>query len=135
MTTETNAERLEKIKDNCERLARYEKHYGSDDVNITPIVEDLQWLIEQAEKVDELSKEVDNLSNLSIEDERDHYLLRSENDKLREALEFYADDENYNVNTTNQWEPLILINQDHGEKARQALKGTTEDGGNERKSI
>ena len=48
MTTETNAERLVKIKDNCEKLAKYERDYGSDDVNIAPIVDDLRWLIDIA---------------------------------------------------------------------------------------
>jgi len=99
---ETNVERLKSIKKR-EDLYIYRS-------------EDREWLIEQAERVPELEG---HCKSLTVE-WRDGVL---ENKRLREALEFYAKDENYNVNTTNQWEPLILINQDHGEKARQALEG------------
>ncbi|MEK3890232.1 hypothetical protein [Bacillus sp. FSL K6-3431] len=47
--------------------------------------------------------------------------LHDENERLREALEFYADIETYNTNVIEQWEPVIPINRDVGERARQAL--------------
>ena len=117
MRTETNAERLEKIKDNCERLARYEKHYGSDDVNITPIVEDLQWLIEQAERVQELEKNIKiNCDALKFACD-DLTKSQYENVKLREALKFYADEQMY------YGSPKWKIFSDSGDIARQALEG------------
>lgn len=50
MTTETNAERIQIIKMRTEGLLEFEKDIGSQDVNINKICEDLNWLIEQADK-------------------------------------------------------------------------------------
>lgn len=58
MTTETNAVRIQKIKMRSEGLLKYERDYGSDDVNITPIVKDLEWLIEQAELIETYEKSI-----------------------------------------------------------------------------
>ncbi|MEK5070814.1 hypothetical protein [Sporosarcina sp. FSL K6-1508] len=104
---------------NAERLERFKSNWQGGSPNLQPA--DVDWFIEQAERAQELEKELYKTKALPMlmELEKRKY----ENNRLREALEFYAKEENYNVNTTNQWEPLILINQDHGEKARQALEG------------
>lgn len=52
---------------------------------------------------------------------------RAENKRLREALEFYASTKTYETDVVSQWEPVTLINQDLGEKARQALEGEPND--------
>ena len=111
---EMNAERIKRLK--------YSGSFTMTNMDGPgPLVSSVQktefdWLIEQAERVPKLELNFKSLQQEWVNTVK-------ENKRLREALEFYAKDENYNVNTTNQWEPLILINQDHGEKARQALEG------------
>ena len=48
--------------------------------------------------------------------------LEAENNQLREALQFYADSQNYEANVTDQWEPVILVDKDQGAIARDALE-------------
>jgi hypothetical protein len=76
------------------------------------------WLIKQAERVEALEEENDELAErvhklvldwLELVDERNHY---------KQALEFYADEENYCVSFEDDYEPIL---QDNGDTARQAL--------------
>ena len=68
--------------------------------------DDLVWLIEQAGRVQELERKIE---------------------RYREALEFYADEETYEMkfvaNTDEIGVPLTVIELDEGKKARQALEG------------
>jgi len=49
--------------------------------------------------------------------------VRSEEYQLyKKVLEFYADENNYKADVTNQWEPVIPIDQDRGDKASQVLE-------------
>lgn len=48
--------------------------------------------------------------------------LQSENQALKEALEFYANEENYSELITG-WGPKILVLSDSGTQARRVLKG------------
>lgn len=123
--SETNAERLERIKEIHEKanMNYHADEFSEMKINLELLFmeEDTDWLIEEAERVQEL------------EELKTHYMLQiqdltrfndkgiKENTRLREALDFYADKENYEVNTTDQWEPLIPIIQDNGEKARQTV--------------
>ncbi|GKV65484.1 MULTISPECIES: hypothetical protein [unclassified Sporosarcina] len=120
--TETNTERLERAKDYLQNtfIALARKN------GKTQMCEDLTYLIQQAEHAEKLCKLYNEQGTALSNRSNEIHLLKLENARLLDALEFYADEENYNVNTTNQWEPLILINQDHGELARQALKGESE---------
>jgi len=67
--------------------------------------DDLVWLIEQAERVQELERKIE---------------------RYREALEFYANEETYEMkfvaNTDEIGVPLTVIELDEGKKARQALE-------------
>ncbi|WP_373894439.1 hypothetical protein [Virgibacillus sp. CBA3643] len=49
-------------------------------------------------------------------------LFQEENQRYKQALEFYADKDNYEVDVINQWEPVRPVVKDNGEKARQALE-------------
>lgn len=49
--------------------------------------------------------------------------LKGENARLREALEFYADERNYDTDVVSQWEPVVPVFKDKGDTSRQALKG------------
>lgn len=98
-------ERLEDIK---ERFVKYEYDYNLNG-------EDVEWLIEQAERVQE---------------------LKEQNQRYREALEFYADQTIYKEELINEASydadgvcisndeyapPVVYL--DGGEKARKALEG------------
>lgn len=49
--------------------------------------------------------------------------LENENARLRQALEFYADEENYELKDgKGDWLPTMPIDKDAGEKARQVLE-------------
>lgn len=89
-----------------------------------------EWLkvIEQAERAQELERVIKshdvngrNYTNFQV------FQISEENIQLRQALEFYADKDTYSVDVESQWAPLIPINRDHGEKARQALAGDPDD--------
>ncbi|MGG4552581.1 hypothetical protein [Paenibacillus humicus] len=47
--------------------------------------------------------------------------LQEENHAMKEALKWYGDKKTYETNLNDQWEPVTLIDQDLGEKAREAL--------------
>lgn len=106
-----------------ERLEEIEKswHESCGDVRLLD-PEDVDWFINTAKKqqkeIKELKTEID--SQIGNESELNKIIgsIRSENARLREALEFYADGDNYNGWRDN---PGIIGN-DGGEKARQALK-------------
>lgn len=53
--------------------------------------------------------------------------LLKENARLREALGYYADNKNYQVNAVDQWGPEINIMMDSGSRASRALRGDTHD--------
>ena len=59
--------------------------------------EQVSWLIEQLEQA------------------------QASNQKLVECLEWYADDENYEVDVVNQWAPIEPVSEDRGQRARHVL--------------
>ena len=135
MTTETNAERLEGFRKQIKFLddsADMEDYHRLVDT-LKNMYEDgeLSWIVkyakEQAERAQELKGQSDVFVRECAEKLRmvNGYYdeLKRENDRLREALKFYADEESYEVNTGDQWEPILPVLQDDGKKARQALKG------------
>lgn len=108
----TDKERLETAKQYC-------TDYGYVGLNI------LKWLIEQAEKVQELERELKECykqnNSFSVEN---YEVLIPENKKLREALEFYASERNYKQSEEEYFEgyPPEIMN-DTGYKARKTLEG------------
>lgn len=110
MTTETNAERLENIARDI-------------DGNLLEIIEVLQQKENLAERAEELERKLNEIKDGVYWDELQLLHWKAENARLREALEFYADKQSYEVNVTDQWEPVMSILQDDGRKAGLALKG------------
>ena len=106
MSETTNAERLERLK----------QHKSATDYLIsgTAIKGDWIWLIEQAERVRELEKP--QLTKFIMSKQQ------KEIKRLREALEFYADNKNYEVNVVDQWGPEIKVMMDAGAKAAELLE-------------
>ena len=99
--------------------------------------EDYRWLKEQAERVEELEKDLDEWRNEAIkvfkrfEEYQERYLETKElNKRYREALEFYANEETYvakfATDTDEIFDPFTLIELDEGKKARKALEGDAE---------
>ncbi len=120
MTAETNAERLDEIKSTHQwGIESSLADRGLSD-------SDIDWLIQQAERAQELEKEIDvtrwDLAELSV----DLMIPAKENARLREALEFYAKEESYYTDVSSQWQPVIAVNEDSGKIARQALKGESQ---------
>lgn len=127
----SDKERLKDIKN-----ARYFFH----DVQDRDLLKYWNWLIEQAERVEELEIQLSiNTNNMKqLQKEKDewkdtvksYYMtnqeLREQNKRYREALEFYADEETYETkfatDTDEIFDPFTLIELDEGKKARQALE-------------
>ena len=99
---------LEDIK---ERFAKYQTDYNLNG-------EDVEWLIQQAEKIELLNAEIETLQakweaqGLMIQK------LHRENQRYKQALEFYADSENW---IPQNDDVLSEITMDYGSKAQQAL--------------
>ena len=59
--------------------------------------------------------------------ERENRELKEQNKRYKQALEFYADEETYEIkfatDTDEIFDPFTLIELDEGKKARQALEG------------
>ncbi|MEL3959616.1 hypothetical protein NST17_20905 [Caldifermentibacillus hisashii] len=81
---------------------------------------DIEWLINQAERVEELEEEVEKQKNRKYIKmrQRDDFMKKAQ--RYKQALEFYADPENYCVTFEDDYEPIL---KDNGKIARQALEG------------
>src|SRR5690625_235950 len=118
-------ERLEEIEKNLDPLG-----YGMGGHLIS--VNDIYWLVgyakEQAERMQELEQKNDRLKQEAdfwrVED-REMMRLSHENKRYREALEFYADEENYEFETIVSdcdIEVVSKVLDDYGQKARKVLE-------------
>ncbi|MEK4305873.1 hypothetical protein [Oceanobacillus sp. FSL K6-0251] len=83
---------------------------------------DINWLIQQAEKVQELEKQWSFSQKFY---DKKYQRLAEENQRYKEALEFYANPQIWKEGkliTDNRYEMPLAYN-DNGEKAQQALEG------------
>lgn len=102
---------------------------GKNDVPVD--AEKLKWLIEQAERAQQLEQAIElkivtvqmkNYVYSGPDDSVSHKLIKR-NSKLRDALEFYADEKNHAYDL--DWLDNVLESEamkDKGNKARQALE-------------
>lgn len=126
--TETNAARLERLKDINDIKYIVALNNPTDDgchPNAINFEREVDWLIEQAER----NQMLENSMKKAIE-MQEYYLitngdLQDENKQFREVLKFYADNANYQVNVEDQWGPEINIMMDGGNRACLALEGNT----------
>ena len=99
-------ERLEEIKENWNNV-----DWGIDK-------SDINWLIKQAERVQELE-------DIIYQDARQDVIegLYEENKRYREALKFYADRDNYKLEhfDPNLDDYMSTVDYDEGQKARQTI--------------
>jgi cell division protein FtsB len=84
---------------------------------------DYEWLIKQAERVEELEEENDELAERVHKLALDWSEVVDERNRYKHALEFYAHKKNYDIKHLNEDEHEIPVFKDYGEKARQALEG------------
>lgn len=110
----TDKERLEEIKNNDISYLLYG----------TKLKDYWEWLIEQAERVRELEEERSEWKDTAQSYYMTNQELREQNKRYREALEFYANEENY-----KPFDGIFLssyqnkVDEDGGEVARKALEG------------
>lgn len=128
--TETNAERLESIQ-NVIRISKvslrsgdgYPDSHVGDFAHVS--IDDYQWLIEQAERAQELDTLFKSHAPEGRNYTNEQYVeLLQENRQFYEALEFYADEENclHKIDfTIREFEHLSKVVKDGGSKARQAI--------------
>jgi len=105
-----------------ERLEEIKRYYSSAESLHPDIQEDIQWLTQQAEKAQELESDI-KVNKKSVD------WLLYQNKRYKQALEFYADEENYDRPYDNEDYFDYLPSEmdfDKGEKARQTLRGETE---------
>lgn len=76
------------------------------------IVEAYKKALERAETLERLREEDSTYYNELLTK------LREQNERYKQALEFYADEDNYCVSFEDDYEPIL---QDNGDTARQAL--------------
>ena len=108
----SDRKRLEEIKNLLEQYYAAEDSFEQTDLAISIIQGHTDWLIQQAERVPEYLGHIDR--------------IQRENERLRRALNFYADQNNYGQKMI---EPFVFsrpIESDNGRIARHALKGESE---------
>lgn len=78
----TDVERLQEVKKSAKWL-----HCFTGPVDVKSISEDMNWLIEQAERARELEKEKEFFRSSLVDVKANENVLEKENMRLREALE------------------------------------------------
>lgn len=117
-------ERLEKIQqESITDAIEWGCTYGNrSQVKTERIIADVEWLIEQAEQTESFKKLHKSYLDKYVDAVGERNALQEENNRLREALQFYANDKNYEPNVVDQWAPVVPVNKDYGEIARAVLE-------------
>ena len=114
----TGRERLEEIKNS--HLRRIYSLFGTPWVSIRK--ENLDWLIN---RIDELEKVEYALQEIYRQERKYNKKLEEQNKRYKQALEFYAERDNYQweVSYRPQQEIDCMVIDDSGHTARKALEG------------
>lgn len=116
----SDKERLEQIQQNDLIQAISDGFlFGKDGLETENIFRDVEWLIKQAERVQELESELNKQIEIGYKFEGEVYDLAKENKRYRKALEFYAGGNHYSDKLYD--DKIILL--DDGEIARKVLEG------------
>ena len=108
-------ERLEEIKNS--HLRGIHSLFGTPWVSMPK--ENFDWLIEQAERVEELEKVEYALQETYRQEREYNKKLEQQNKRYRETLKFYADEESWSIYDNHG---RTAIGMDGGQKARKALE-------------
>jgi hypothetical protein len=114
----SDKERLEEIKNSY--LEGLHRLFGASWVSMPK--ENFDWLIQQAERVEKLEEENDELAERVHKLALDWSELVDERNRYKQALEFYAHKKNYDIKHLSEDEHEIPVFKDYGEKARNALE-------------
>lgn len=120
----TNKERLDAIKGRA-MFNQLAKRTGEITHSLVTLdEEDYDWLIEQAERVQELEETVEDYKTVNKELHQRGRKVRKQNKRYREALEFYADRDNYKLEhfDPNINDYMSTVDYDEGQKARQTIE-------------
>jgi len=119
----SDRERLEGLRTHLQNVKRWEQK-TTDGWKPSVLGEwrhdDVEWLIQQAERVAELEKRLDTEVESGYQMEGQLQDAKAENARLRKALKFYADEENQRP--FHDFDPSPYMS-DGGKNARRALKG------------
>ena len=123
---------LEEVKDTYQSVESLIElgDFKQADIAMCYLVENFgKWLIKQAERVEELEKEIkrlkDALSGSAVifnHSQATVKELTEKNKRYREALEFYANEDNWIGTITSIVNLSCAVEQDQGEIARKALE-------------
>lgn len=121
-------ERLEEIKNVYEDYKGLQKKrdFKQADIALLYLSENhIDWLIQQAERVEELEKVIGDLDENVAAFETLWLEEKRKNKRYKQALEFYAERDNYQweVSYRPQQEIDCMVIDDSGHTARKALKG------------
>ena len=114
------AERVEELKNRCTEIA------AESTVREEKLLKENQRL---EKRVEELGKEIEGRKKFELGTASNLKILRIQNQFYRQALEFYADESNYEFETIVSDCDIDIeskILNDGGEKARQGLKGESQ---------
>jgi hypothetical protein len=118
------SERLERIQQNdLLRAINDISLYGPKGIRMEAVIKDIEWLIQQAERVQELEQVIGDLDENVAAFETLWLEEKRKNQRYKQALEFYAHKKNYDIKHLSEDEHEIPVFKDYGEKARQALEG------------
>lgn len=129
----TDAERIAEVKELNARFLELENAQEFQKADETLFIlreRHMKWLIEQHERANELAKLLEGNDGMSVKEIRaqftdlhqDFLKEQNKNKRLHEALKFYANNENYQVNVEDEWGPEINVMMDGGNKACLALE-------------
>jgi hypothetical protein len=128
------SERLERIQQNdLLRAINDISLYGPKGIRMEAVIKDIEWLIQQAERVQELEQVIGDLDENVAAFETLWLEEKRKNQRYKQALEFYADEETYEPLEVQigavtkegykiskyKYDPII--NTDKGKKARETL--------------
>lgn len=116
-------EQLERIKKDLTYLA------NSQNKIVTLGISDYEYIIQQAEKSEELQAKVEELEKQYSTRLGKFLKIQEEKKRYKEAMEFYANPQIWKKGkliTDNRYEMPLAYN-DNGEKARQELRGESND--------
>jgi len=95
-------EHISKLASDCSDQELFKKRLATFD-----------WLIKQAERAQKNAQDLEDM-------DRQLFSEQQQNQRYKQALEFYADPENYCVTFEDDYEPIL---KDNGKIAREALEG------------
>ncbi len=125
------SERLEEIKEKLDFHIDWASNTHYAEISEDELKEYRQFIIEQAEQVEAMQKLVNYHQQKQKEAEDENEPYRHQNKRYREALKFYADEDNYDHDVVEMIDGVYGVSNceilnDEGETAIEALERESE---------